>query len=173
MAVALVYVYALALPACLWAVMTYWAGIEGRTIPEIVNLYGYGLTVFVPVAARPPFSPTSPSSQTHHRLQLLSIPPISLLRFILSIVAFLLSLTFLLRNLYPVLASAPSKAARVLVLAIAFCHAVFALVLYFAFLGVGGAVPLDGGGEAVPKLPGDGAGEEVGDVPSPPRWLLI
>ncbi|KAI7949304.1 hypothetical protein MJO28_008125 [Puccinia striiformis f. sp. tritici] len=77
LAVGLVYVYALALPACIWAAMRYWAGVEGRPIPEIINLYGYSVTVFIPVA-------------------LLSIPPFPFLRSIMALGAFGLSLGFLI-----------------------------------------------------------------------------
>ncbi|KAG0145297.1 hypothetical protein CROQUDRAFT_658873 [Cronartium quercuum f. sp. fusiforme G11] len=140
LAVGLVYVYALALPACMWATMRYWAGVESRTIPEVINLYGYGLTVFVPVA-------------------LLSIPPVPLLRGLVAIVAFAISLAFLVRNLYPVLAAAPAKTARILLVAVAGLHGIFTLVLWFAYLGIGGGVVIE-----VPSK----EGEVVGTVPSPP-----
>ncbi|MBW0462400.1 hypothetical protein O181_002115 [Austropuccinia psidii MF-1] len=119
LAVGLVYVYALVLPACMWAAMRYWAGVEGRTIPEIINLYGYGLTVFVPIS-------------------ILSIPPFPLLRGVLALAAFAMSLTFLIRNLYPVLAAAPAKTARILLLAVLGLHGVFTLVLWFGYLSIGG-----------------------------------
>ncbi|KAI9602475.1 hypothetical protein H4Q26_001764 [Puccinia striiformis f. sp. tritici PST-130] len=120
LAVGLVYVYALALPACIWAAMRYWAGVEGRTIPEIINLYGYSVTVFIPVA-------------------LLSIPPFPFLRSIMALGAFGLSLGFLVRNLYPVLAAAPAKTARILLIAVVGLHAIFSLILYFGYLSIGGS----------------------------------
>lgn len=133
--------YALALPACMWGAMRYWAGVEGRTIPEIVNLYGYGLTVFIPVA-------------------LLSIPPFPFLRFVMALAAFVLSLGFLIRNLYPVLAAAPAKTARILLIAVIGLHAVFTLILWFAYLSVGGNFQ-----DVIISPP---PGEDVGKVPSPP-----
>jgi len=141
LAVGLVYVYALALPACIWGAMRYWAGVEGRTIPEVVNLYGYGLTVFIPVA-------------------LLSIPPFPFLRSVMALAAFGLSLGFLIRNLYPVLAAAPAKTARILLIAVVGLHAVFTLILWFAYLSVGGNFQ-----DVIVSPP---PAEDVGKVPSPP-----
>ncbi|KAH9463731.1 hypothetical protein MJO29_008028 [Puccinia striiformis f. sp. tritici] len=141
LAVGLVYVYALALPACIWAAMRYWAGVEGRTIPEIINLYGYSVTVFIPVA-------------------LLSIPPFPFLRSIMALGAFGLSLGFLVRNLYPVLAAAPAKTARILLIAVVGLHAIFSLILYFGYLSIGGSF------ENVIDTPVPA--EDVGSVPSPP-----
>ncbi|KAA1103313.1 hypothetical protein PGT21_014030 [Puccinia graminis f. sp. tritici] len=141
MAVGLVYVYALALPACIWAAMRYWAGVEGRTIPEIINLYGYGLTVFIPVA-------------------LLSIPPFPFLRSIMALAAFGISLGFLVRNLYPVLAAAPAKTGRILLIGVFGLHAIFTLILWFGYLSIGGNF------EEVIVAPAPS--EDVGKVPSPP-----
>lgn len=145
LAVGLIYVYALALPALIWAGMRYWGGVEARTIPEVINLYGYGLTIFVPVA-------------------LLSIPPIPILRGLSALVAFAVSLTFLVRNLYPVLAAAPAKTARGLLIAVVGLHAVFTLILWFGYLGIGGSI-----GDTVVKDSAATQGtEDIGPVPSPP-----
>lgn len=140
LAVGLVYVYALGLPTCIWAAMRYWATIETRTIPEIINLYGYGLTIFIPVA-------------------LLSIPPIPLLRGLMALLAFGVSLFFLLRNLYPILQASETKSAQILLLFVGGFHAVFCLILWFGYLGIGGEVLI--------SMPSSN-GEVIGTVPSPP-----
>lgn len=141
LAVGLVYVYALALPACIWAAMRYWAGVEGRTIPEVINLYGYGLTIFIPVA-------------------LLSIPPFQFLRGLMALAAFGVSCGFLVRNLYPVLAAAPAKTGRILLIIVFGLHAVFTLILWFGYLSIGGSF------DEVIVTPAPG--EDVGKIPSPP-----
>lgn len=120
--------------------MRYWAGVESRTIPEMINLYGYALTVFVPVA-------------------LLSIPPLPLLRSLVALLGFALSLGFLIRNLYPVLAAAPAKTARILLVGVVGLHGIFTLVLWFGYLGIGEAVVIEKPSKVV---------EDVGKVPSPP-----
>ncbi|KAI8461131.1 hypothetical protein BY996DRAFT_6429461 [Phakopsora pachyrhizi] len=139
LAVGLIYVYSLGLPCCIWTGMRYWAGVESRTIQETVNLYGYGLTIFIPVA-------------------LLSIPPISILRSISALIGFSLSVTFLIRNLYPIFMSAPQKSGRVLLILVVILHGIFMMILWFGYLGIGGSID----GISKDKV------EDVGKVPSPP-----
>ncbi|CAD6567366.1 MAG: hypothetical protein CYPHOPRED_001631 [Cyphobasidiales sp. Tagirdzhanova-0007] len=117
-AVSVVYTYALAVPVGLWAVMRYWAGVDERGPVDMVSVYGYSTTIWIFVA-------------------LFTIPPIPILRFVFSLTAFLLSGFFLLRNIYPVLSTAQSKAARILILAVALLHFGFATLLWFYFLNAG------------------------------------
>jgi len=113
---------------------------------------------------------------------LISIPPVALLRFVFVVVAFALSGFFLLRkcvlltgpsrsaqslipnivprSIYPILSTAQSKAARILILAVAFLHFVFSVVLYFYFLNSG-----DIG--TSPVVPRPGAGDGKGSKPTP------
>jgi len=64
----------------------------------------------------------------------------------------LVSLFFLVRNLYPILANAPNVSARLLVVIVGFLHLVLAVVLYWSFLeGGSGNLNADKG------LPGGGS----------------
>jgi len=117
LAVSVVYSYAFAIPAGFWAVMRYWAGVEGRSLVDIIAIFGYGMTIWIPVA-------------------LLSIPPLPFVRLAFTILAFVVSLGFLLRNLYPALATSPQKAARGLVIAVGLIQLTLVFILYLSFLGV-------------------------------------
>lgn len=107
------------------------------------------------------------------RSQWLNLIPVPLLRFALTFVGTGLSLAFLVRNLYPVLANAPNVSARALVPVIAVLHLGLGLALWWGFMaGGGGAISNEGGaGPLVPGLPvGGGLGdEEVTRVVR--RWL--
>jgi hypothetical protein len=65
------YMYALLLPVGLWAVMRYWAGVEGRTAVDLISLYGYSMVVWIPVAVRLPYCfrrfSCANSSSAYHR----------------------------------------------------------------------------------------------------------
>lgn len=78
-AVSVVYTYSLVVPIGLWAVMRYWAAVDERGPVDIISIYGYSATVWIFDA-------------------LLAIPPIGILRFAFSVVAFALSGFFLLRK---------------------------------------------------------------------------
>ncbi|GAA99751.1 uncharacterized protein L969DRAFT_622221 [Mixia osmundae IAM 14324] len=118
-AVTIVYIYALAIPILLWAVFRYWAGITSRGPVEMLSLYGYGLAPWIFVA-------------------LLSIPPLPAVRLLFTLIAFAVSGGFILRNIYPVLNSAPSKMARGLIIAVVVLHAGLTIALWIAFLAGGG-----------------------------------
>ncbi|KAH9815988.1 hypothetical protein DFH28DRAFT_927445 [Melampsora americana] len=142
LAVGLVYVYALGLPTCLWLAMRYWVQIETRTIPEMMNLYGYGLTIFIPIS-------------------ILSIPPIQILRTFINLFAFGISLGFLMRNLFPILRASENKSSLILIFIIFLLHLIFSLILWFNFLGIGEEVLI-----SLPE--GVKSGEKIGKIPSPP-----
>ena len=57
--------------------------------------------------------------------------------------ATVLSLTFLVRNLYPILSTAPNGSGRLLVIVAVVFHLVFAAALWFGFMA-GGTGALDG-----------------------------
>jgi len=137
-AVSIVYGYALAFPVLLWAVMRYWAKIDARSCVEIVSVYGYATTVWIAGA-------------------ILSIPPISLVRFVFTVLSFGVSLAFLLRNFYPIFKpmqqsssfedSPQAKAARgLLLIVVGVLHAAFGMAMWFGFLGVAGTTTVVGGG---------------------------
>ncbi|KDQ18414.1 hypothetical protein BOTBODRAFT_171259 [Botryobasidium botryosum FD-172 SS1] len=115
-AVGVVYAYGIGVPVGLWGILR-WLGVNEWGLLDSVALWGYGMTVWIPVS-------------------LLCIAPIPMLRWSLVGAASLLSGFFLLRNVYPVLASAEAKSARLLVIVIAALHLAVALtfkVLFFSY----------------------------------------
>ncbi|GAA5825357.1 hypothetical protein JCM11251_006949 [Rhodosporidiobolus azoricus] len=123
-ATSVVYTYSLGLPILIWAAIKYWAGASERSPVEIISVYGYSATVWIIVAW-------------------LTLVPSSLFRLALAFLGTILSLFFLLRNLYPILANAPNVSARLLVVVIAVLHLAMAMVLWFGFLA-GGTGAFDG-----------------------------
>ncbi|GAA6037417.1 hypothetical protein JCM8097_008560 [Rhodosporidiobolus ruineniae] len=123
-ATSVVYTYCLGLPILIWAAIKYWAGASERSPVEIISVYGYSATVWILVAW-------------------LTLVPSSLFRLFLAFAGTLLSLAFLLRNLYPILANAPNVSARLLVVVIAVLHLVLAIALWWGFLA-GGSGAFDG-----------------------------
>ncbi|GAA5839787.1 hypothetical protein JCM5353_003763 [Sporobolomyces roseus] len=136
-ATSVVYTYFLGLPVLVWAAIKYWAGASDRSPVEIVSLYGYSSTVWILVAW-------------------LSLIPSTTARLFFVFVGTVVSLFFLLRNLYPILANAPNVSARLLVVIVGFLHLILAVALYWGFL-VGGTGNLNGG-EKVPGGGGIGGG---------------
>ncbi|KAL5497754.1 hypothetical protein ACEPAH_2685 [Sanghuangporus vaninii] len=129
-AVSLVYAYGLGFPALLWGVLRY-MGVTEWSLIEAVAVWGYGQFVWIPVAA-------------------LCVIPVPILRWVLVGVACGLSGYFLLSNVYPILATADSKAPRAFVIVIVLLHLALALtfkVLFFSYYVVkeiGGDDPLGG-----------------------------
>ncbi|KAG8708988.1 hypothetical protein FRC08_018598 [Ceratobasidium sp. 394] len=129
--VSLVYAYGLGTPFALWAALRYlgteWSLVEGFAV------WGYAMAVWVPVAA-------------------LCIIPIPILRWVLVGAAFGSSGWYLVRNIYPVLASADQKPARLIIIALVALHAAIALtfkVLFFSYYivsEIGGKDPIAGTG---------------------------
>ncbi|POY70872.1 hypothetical protein BMF94_6049 [Rhodotorula taiwanensis] len=147
-ATSVVYTYFLGLPILMWVAIKYWAGARERSPVEIVSLYGYSSTVWILVAW-------------------LALIPVSPLRITLALAATALSLAFLMRNLYPILAMAPNGSARLLVLVAAVLHLVFAAALWFGFMA-GGTGALDGKDlKDVAGSIGSGMGDAAGDSA---RW---
>ncbi|BGP18212.1 hypothetical protein JCM10213_007840 [Rhodosporidiobolus nylandii] len=123
-ATSVVYTYCLGLPIVIWAAIKYWAGASERNPVEIISLYGYSVTVWILVAW-------------------LNLVPSSLFRLFIAFVGTVLSLAFLLRNLYPILANAPNVSARLLVIVITVLHLVLAVALWWGFMA-GGSGAFDG-----------------------------
>ncbi|KAF7358968.1 hypothetical protein MSAN_01237200 [Mycena sanguinolenta] len=115
-AVPLVYSYGLAVPVILWVALRY-MGVGEWSVVEAIAVWGYGMFVWIPVS-------------------ILAVIPYSIVRWSLVGVAFGLSGYFLVRNVYPILASAEAKATRLIIIIIAALHAGLAIsfkVLFFSY----------------------------------------
>ncbi|KAJ7839027.1 Yip1-domain-containing protein [Mycena olivaceomarginata] len=122
-AVPLVYSYGLALPVLLWGALRY-LGVGEWSVVEAVAVWGYGMFVWIPVS-------------------ILAVIPEPTVRWTLVGIAFGLSGYFLVRNVYPILASADAKATRLLIILIAALHAGLAIsfkVLFFSYYIIAPAV---------------------------------
>ncbi|KAA1474513.1 Yip1-domain-containing protein [Dentipellis sp. KUC8613] len=120
-AVGLVYAYGLGVPIMLWAALKWWVGLgtmgEGWGVVEAVSVWGYGMFVWIPVSV-------------------LCVIPVPLVRWVLTGIAFAVSGYYLVKNVYPVLASADQKPVRLLIIIVAVLHAGVALtfkVLFFSY----------------------------------------
>jgi hypothetical protein len=91
-------------------------------------------------------------------MQWLTLIPIAPLRLFLSFAATLLSAFFLIRNLYPVLATAPNVSARLLVVVIGVLHLALGMGLWWGFLAGGSGVLHSGAGGLGEAIGGGGAG---------------
>ncbi|KDE08191.1 hypothetical protein MVLG_01670 [Microbotryum lychnidis-dioicae p1A1 Lamole] len=136
-AVSLVYMYCLGLPFIIWVALKYWAGSTERSAVEIVSLYGYQATIWIVTAW-------------------LTLIPYSPLRAVLVLIATALSGAFLLRNLYPVITTAPNVSSRALLIVIAVLHLVLAIAMWVGFLAGGRGVLHT---PQVPSIPGTGGGK--------------
>ncbi|KAJ3746499.1 hypothetical protein DFH05DRAFT_1485477 [Lentinula detonsa] len=130
-AVGIVYAYGLGLPVLLWISLRY-MGVGEWSVVDAVAIWGYALFVWIPVS-------------------ILCVIPVPLLRWLLVFLAFASSGYFLMRNIYPILASAEAKATRLLIIVIAVLHAALALIFKVLFFGyyvvdkIGMDLPLPGG----------------------------
>lgn len=102
--------------------------------------------------------------------QWLTLLPFGPLRLFLAFAGTVLSLFFLIRNLYPVIANAPNVSARLLVVVIAVLHLIMGIALYWGFLA-GGAGMLHSGkgglGGVNPDLPSMGGGKSGSEMDDP------
>ncbi|KAF8065049.1 hypothetical protein FPV67DRAFT_1671337 [Lyophyllum atratum] len=127
-AVSLVYAYGIALPVLLWLALRY-MGVGEWSVVEAVAIWGYGQFVWIPVS-------------------ILCVITVPIVRWVLVILGFILSGYFLVRNVYPILASAEAKATRLIIIAIAVLHAGLALtfkILFFSYYAapkIGPDIPL-------------------------------
>ncbi|KAK7040711.1 hypothetical protein VNI00_009617 [Paramarasmius palmivorus] len=130
-AVSLVYAYGIAVPVLLWVALRY-LGVGEWSVVEAMAIWGYSMFVWVPVS-------------------ILCVIPVPMVRWVLVFAAFASSGYFLVRNVYPILASAEAKATRLFIIGIAVLHAGVALtfkVLFFSYYVVekiGADIPLPGG----------------------------
>ncbi|CAO3593943.1 unnamed protein product [Absidia cylindrospora] len=119
-AVFVVYIYAFLCPVLVWASTKYF-GCQPSLL-EIIDYYGYGLTVWVPVSV-------------------LCVIPYDIARWVFVGIAFALTGYFLVKNLYSVISRTDAKTSRILLLVILGAHAMFALVLKVAFYSYSYATP--------------------------------
>jgi len=111
-AVFVIYLYAFGCPLLVWGATKYY-GCQPRLL-EIIDLYGYGLTVWIPVS-------------------ILCVIPSDIFRWILVCVAFGISAYFLSKNMYAIVSSAEDRTSRFILPALWGAHAVLALLLKFSF----------------------------------------
>ncbi|KAJ8082144.1 hypothetical protein PM082_007991 [Marasmius tenuissimus] len=144
-AVGLVYAYGIAVPVLLWLALRY-LGVGEWSIVEAVAIWGYAMFVWIPVS-------------------IINVQPFPLVRWIFSAAAFASSGFFLVRNVYPILASAEAKATRLFIVGIAVLHAGVALsfqVLFFSYyVKIGGdqsSMPTPTGTMIGTATPADTAG---------------
>ncbi|KAG0353218.1 hypothetical protein BGZ54_002337 [Gamsiella multidivaricata] len=112
--------YAFLVPAMIWGATKYF-GCQPDLL-EMLALYGYGLTVWIPVAV-------------------LSIFPWNLLRWALVLAGAGISGLFLVRNLYPVLSRAEAHTSKVILILVIGLHAILALLLKYKFFAYNVTVP--------------------------------
>ncbi|KKA27075.1 hypothetical protein TD95_001140 [Thielaviopsis punctulata] len=129
-AAGLIYGYTLFVPIVLFAALRYF-GSEAANLLECWALYGYGNLIWIPVA-------------------LISWSPIDILNWVFVAVGCAMSLTFLLRNLFPVLNSTDQKTSRALLIVIVVLHLALSLTIKFLFFAH--KSPLQNGGDS--KKPG-------------------
>lgn len=156
------------MPLLLWAALKYWAGASDRSPVEIVSLYGYSSTVWILVAVRPtlslPLSARETLTPLHAGAQWLSLIPVSFVSGAFALVGTLLSLFFLVRNLYPILATAPNVSARILIVVVAVLHLVYAVAVWWGFVRGGRGALVDRDLKDVAGEIGNGLGQIGSDV---------
>ena len=116
-------------------------GSESANLLECWALYGYGNLVWVPVA-------------------LISWSSISVLNWVFVGVGFGLSVSFLLRNLYPVLSATDRQTSKILLILVVALHFGLALTIKILFFAWGSPVSSGGGDK------GDGGDAPPADDPA-------
>ncbi|KAK5998205.1 Protein YIP5 [Cladobotryum mycophilum] len=126
-AAGLIYGYTMVIPVILFLALRYF-GSDSANLLECWALYGYNNLIWIPVA-------------------FISWSPISILNWVFVAVGFGLSVTFLVRNLYPVLSATDRQVSKVLLIIVIVLHAGLALTIKFLFFAHGSPVS---------KTPGEG-----------------
>jgi len=114
-AAGLIYGYTGFVPIGLWALLR-WFGAESATLVECWALYGYANVIWIPVA-------------------IISWSPLTALNYVFVGIGFALSVTFLVRNFWPVVSVTDGKVSRVLMILVVVLHAGLAIaikILFFA-----------------------------------------
>jgi len=110
--VAALYTYTFGISLLLWITLKYF-GCKPSFL-DIVDLYGYGLTIWIPIS-------------------IVCVVPHETLRWSMVAIGFVISGFFMLKNLYPVILRADAKTTRLLLIFVLVIHAGFALLLKFKF----------------------------------------
>ncbi|KAI9308694.1 hypothetical protein BJ944DRAFT_195504 [Cunninghamella echinulata] len=111
-AVFVIYMYSFVCPVLVWASTKYF-GCQPSLL-EIIDYYGYGLTVWIPVS-------------------ILCVIPYDIARWVFVGIAFILTSYFLVKNLYSVISRTDAKTSRIILIAILAAHTIFTLVLKISF----------------------------------------
>lgn len=119
-AAGLVYGYTLFVPVVLFLALKYF-GSESANLLECWALYGYSNLIWIPVA-------------------LVAWSPITILNWIFVGIGFGFSITFLLRNLYPVLNVTDKKASKILLIFITILHIALAVTIKWLFFKRGSLI---------------------------------
>ncbi|RYP82680.1 hypothetical protein DL769_001587 [Monosporascus sp. CRB-8-3] len=138
-AAGLVYGYTLVIPVVLFGALRYF-GSESANLLECWALYGYANLVWVPVA-------------------LISWSGIGVLNWVFVGVGFGLSVSFLLRNLYPVLSATDRQTSKVLLILVVALHFGLSLAIKILFFASGSPVA------GKPDAGGDAGGDEPAEPP--------
>ena len=115
------------IPIALFLALKYF-GSESANLLECWALYGYSNLIWIPVA-------------------LISWSQITALNYVFVAVGFVLSVTFLLRNLYPVLSATDKQISKVLLILVVLLHAGLAIaikVLFFSYRSPVAKAPAEG-----------------------------
>ncbi|KAL3428385.1 yip1 domain family [Phlyctema vagabunda] len=119
-AAGLIYGYTLFIPIALFLALKYF-GSESANLLECWALYGYSNLIWIPVA-------------------LISWSPITILNLVFVAVGFGMSVTFLLRNLYPVLSATDKQTSKVLLILVVVLHAALSIAIKVLFFAHGSPV---------------------------------
>ena len=127
-AAGLIYGYTLVIPIVLFLALRYF-GSESANLLECWALYGYSNLIWIPVAC-------------------ISWSPLSVLNWVFVAVGFGVSVSFLLRNLYPVLSATDRQVSKILLIVVVALHVGLAIAIKILFFAHGSPVaskPEDGG----------------------------
>jgi hypothetical protein len=142
-AAGLIYGYTLFLPMALFLALRYF-GSESANILECWSLYGYANLIWIPVA-------------------IISWSPLEILNWVFVIVGFAMSVTFLVRNLYPVLSATDRQVSKILLVVVVALHAGLALAIKILFFAHNSPVAQDPAGDGGNGGNGGDAGGDKGD----------
>jgi len=137
-AAGLIYGYTLVIPVLLFGALRYF-GSESANLLECWALYGYANLIWIPVAC-------------------ISWSSIQILNWVFVAVGYGMSVTFLLRNLYPVLSATDRQTSKILLVLVIALHLGLSVAIKILFFASGSPV-------ADNPNPGAGAG---GDAAAPP-----
>lgn len=110
-----------------------WFGSESANLMECWALYGYANLIWIPVA----LISWSPISSTLHMFSLNRplLTSLTVLNYVFVGIGFLVSASFLFRNLYPVLSATDVRTSKILLIVVVALHAGLAIaikILFFA-----------------------------------------